>query len=135
MSDWMFQRVSLLEQGLNAAWKRNEVIADNLANADTPGFKASHVEFESLLADAIKQDSIRGRKTREKHMQLDNRTMESVGPVIRQNKDTTMRMDGNNVDVDKEMASLAMNSIQYNALVQKISKELGRIRMAVREGR
>jgi flagellar basal-body rod protein FlgB len=134
MSGWMFQRLSLLEHGLNAAWKRNQVIADNLANADTPGFKASHVEFESLLADAVNETGVQGKKTREKHMQLGAGAVETIRPVIRQSTDTTMRMDGNNVNVDKEMASLAMNSIQYNALVQKISKELGRIRMAVREG-
>lgn len=135
MSNWMFQKTGLLERGLNATWKRNEVISNNIANIDTPGYKASGVEFESLLAEAMDGTGIQGKKTRDKHMETGIGSLETIQPTIIQNTNTTMRVDGNNVDVDKEMVELARNSIQYNALVQKISKELGRIRMAVKEGR
>jgi len=131
----MFQGINLLEQGLNAAWLRNEVISNNLANVDTPGYKSSSVEFESMLADALGNTGITGRQTREKHLPIGSAIPEGIEPVVRQNSDTTMRMDGNNVDIDKEMSELAMNSIYYNALIQKISGELSRIRMAVQEGR
>ncbi len=48
----LFSSVNLLEKGLGATWLRNEVISNNIANVDTPGFKASEVEFETLMADA-----------------------------------------------------------------------------------
>jgi flagellar basal-body rod protein FlgB len=46
-----------------------------------------------------------------------------------------MRMDDNNVDIDKEMVDMAKNTIQYNALVQKLGREFQRLKLAIREGR
>lgn len=133
--NWIFARTSLLEQGLNASWKRNKIIAENIANIDTPGFKASRVEFESILADALEGMVIQGKKTRKGHMDIGPGSISSIQPVVRQDTKTTMRMDGNNVDIDREMVELAENIIRFNAQAQLISKELGRIRTAVQEGR
>jgi len=131
----MFSQIALLERGLDALWKRNEVISNNIANIDTPGYKANKVEFESLLAEALAKGTIQGKTTRNKHIQIGAGSLDDVRPVVKRSNNTTMRMDGNNVDIDQEMVDLARNSIQYQALIQKVSKELGRIRMAVQEGR
>ena len=53
MLERMFSSVNTLQKALNASWLRNEVIGNNIANVDTPGFKASHVRFEELVSEAL----------------------------------------------------------------------------------
>lgn len=123
--------MSYLEKGLDAAWLRNEVIADNIANIDTPGFTASHVEFEGLLQSAMEaDDGFKNRRTHEKHFDFGS-DWESVEPIVMQNTDTDMRMDGNNVDMETEMLELARNTLHYNSMVSKLSSEFTRMRTAI----
>ena len=95
----LFAQVNFLYKGLDAAWLRNEVIADNIANAETPGFKRSFVEFESLLQANI-SDNAELKTTRDNHIKT---VSGDVQPKIRQDQKTTVRMDGNNVDIEYEM--------------------------------
>ena len=131
----IFNNTDLLEKGLDASWLRNEVIANNIANADTPGFKSSSVKFESLLSDALnaKSDDFVAKRTRDKHISFDDsNSSRSIDPVVVQNTDTTMRMDGNNVDIDYEQTELAKNQIYYNMVVQKLNMQMSRIKTAIR---
>ncbi len=134
MSFDLFEQTRYLEQGLSAAWLRNQVIANNIANESTPNFKASSVEFESLLKDAIQsQDGgFTAKVTNDKHISFTSSA--EVSPVVVQNMNTTMRQDGNNVDIDYESAELAKNAIWYQTLVEKISSEFNMIEMAIKEG-
>lgn len=125
---------SVLEQGINAASLRHKVVSNNIANVNTPGFKKSEVIFENLL-----QDELNGRrglalaKTNGSH--LSNRVSESGAPFINTINSTSFRTDGNNVDIDIEMANLAKNNIYYNALVTQLSKHLAGLKSAINEGR
>lgn len=127
----LFTQVNLLYKGLNAAWLRNEVIADNIANAETPGFKRYFVEFESLLQSNITNNT-QLKTTRDNHIKAGS---EDVQPKVRQDNNTTLRMDGNNVDIEYEMNELAKNTIWYQYMVQKVSKEIGRLKIVINEGR
>lgn len=133
----IFKGVNSLEKGLSASWTRNSVIMNNIANVDTPDFKSSSVEFEDIYKKSLanKEDGFELKKTRPTHMDIGNPDLENVQPVITQNSDTTQRMDGNNVDIDKEMSDLAKNVIYYNALTRKITGEFSKLRMAIREGK
>jgi len=133
----MFKQVDLLERGLAASWTRNAVIRNNLANIETPNFKASDVEFETLLARAIESSSgFKGVKTHPGHRDIGGRIdFADVKMQIVERKDTAMRMDGNNVDLESENVKLAQNSLYYNTLVDKMNSELRRLRMAISEGR
>lgn len=129
----IFNQVDLLQKGLDASWKRNEVVANNIANADTPGFKASHVEFESVFQKSLEEDSDSffsssgtGRA---------GTAAKSVPYEIVTDKDSAVRMDGNSVDVDAEMTELAENTILYNALSYSVSKEFGRLKTVINEGK
>lgn len=126
----------LLEKAIEASWKRQEVIADNIANADTPGFKKSRVEFESLLKSAIERGAVGGKKTRPEHFDTGwGGDLENTPVAIVKSGNTSMRADGNNVDIDIEMTELAKNTIYYNTLITKLNKELGRLKMAINGGR
>lgn len=131
----MFKSTKVLEKALDASWTRNKVISNNIANVDTPGFKAQKVEFEDFLAQAIDNRAIKGTITNEKHIPIGAGSLHNVQMKISQDSTTSMRLDGNNVDIESEMAQLAKNNIQYNALVEKLSGEFSRLRTAINEGR
>jgi len=134
--DSMFGMTNALEKGLDACALRNQVIADNIANADTPGFKASRVKFEEYVKSAIEEGGgLALKQTREKHMDIGTPGIEGVRPQVVADTGTTMRMDGNNVDVEYEMNELAKNNIEYYALLQKMNSEFIRLRTAITEGR
>jgi len=129
------RNMGILEKGLDAASLRNTVIANNLANVDTPGYKRSNVLFEDELRKAIAQkSSIQGFITHEKHIPIGRRSVPEVKPEVALRNDTAMRNDGNNVDIDREMAAMAKNSIMYAAIAQELNGEFQKIKSAI-EGR
>lgn len=128
--------MDLLGKGLDAASLRNRVIANNLANVDTPGFKRSEVLFEEELRKAMNQQGkITGYLTNERHIPIGGRPAVDVKPQVVVRNDTAMRNDGNNVDIDREMAALAKNTILYTALAQELNGEFTKLRTAITEGR
>lgn len=132
----IFESTKHLEKGLDAAWLRNQVISNNIANAETPGFKSSSVEFESVFAAALDDTSGFDNKiTRDKHISFSNTDPDGVVPTVVKNSGTDMRMDGNNVDIDYENVELAKNTLYYNTLVEKLNTEFSMLRMAITEGR
>lgn len=149
MIDRLFDRINLLGKGLDATWLKNDVIANNIANADTPEFKSSRVEFESVFRDALEATSgnsasaaptrtsafVDNTVQRTSSTRLSDLTdSDSLSPNVKVNRDTAIRMDGNNVDVDAEMSELAKNSILYDTLSYAASRELGRLKMIINEG-
>jgi len=134
----LFKPIDTLQQGLSAAWTRNAVIRNNIANVETPGFKASDVEFETLLSGAIKkntENNFVGTKTHPRHVDIGSARPLSVSPRIVERKGLSIRMDGNNVDIEDENVKLAQNSLYYNTLLEKMNSEIRRLRMAISEGR
>lgn len=127
--------LQLLQTALRVADIRQQVYANNIANAETPGFKRQDVTFESVLAQALGSSPTVG---------LDQQTMPvaggsavnwqaalSVTPQIVQDTQTSVDQNGNNVDLDAEMSNMAENQIKYNALVQDISARMSRLRTAI----
>jgi flagellar basal-body rod protein FlgB len=105
-----------LERAISGASMRQEVLANNLANAETPGFQRSDVDFHSTLAAAMKSDDA-GR--------ID---AASFSP---QTDAQTLRADGNGVDVDVESATMAKNGLEYEALVSVAKARIGIIQSAM----
>ena len=131
MIDRINDKTRMLEKALDAAWLRNETISNNIANVNTPGYKKSYVRFEELLTDAVDKFQISGIKKDERFLPIGKDTKLTVSPEIVQEEFTSMRRDGNNVDIDVEMAELAKNSIKYNALIAQMSKEFSKIKLAI----
>ena len=136
MLDRVLRQANILEKGLDASWKRNEVIAGNIANADTPGYQSKSVNFESVFRQALKPDSFALRESTSasqnpKYLAFSDQTS---AVSVTQDRATAMRMDGNNVDIDKEMTDLAKNQILYDTLTYTMAKELGRIKTVLTEG-
>lgn len=128
--------IDYLSRGMKAAQLRQEVISDNMANVNTPHFKRSEVMFESMLASELDLDG-EVKTAREKKLKMTRTQDKHLGepygklhatPAIELDMTTTMRTDDNNVDIDREMASLAKNQIYYNALAKQMGGHLQRIK-------
>lgn len=133
---WINNRaVNVLERSLDAASLRQKVLANNIANIDTPNFKRSDVSFEQTLQAALSGDALSGRRTHERHIPIGAGKLEEVKPHVFQEKHTSMRQDGNNVDIDDEMTKLAVNQLQYNALIQRINGTFSKLKYAISEGK
>ena len=135
MWDRLFKPMDTLQRGLSAGWMRNAVIRNNLANVETPNFKASEVEFESLMKKAAEEGGFVGYRTHEKHIPIGSGDLDSVVPLVYQQRGLSMRMDGNNVDIESENVRLVQNQILYNTIMEKLNGEIRRMRMAITEGR
>jgi len=131
----LFKPMDVMGRGLSASWQRNAVIRNNIANVETPGFKASYLEFESLFKKAAEEGGFVGMRTHEKHLHIGRGDINSVRPMIFQSRELSMRADGNNVDIESENVRMAQNSIYYNTLMEKLNSEIRRLRMAISEGR
>ena len=124
--------LDVMQRGMGAANLRQEVISHNIANVNTPNFKKSNVVFEDLLAKELALDDT-GRmklvRTNDRHMPIpmNNR----VKPEIELDDSTTMRYDNHNVDIDVEMASLAKNSLYFNALARQTGGYFSQLRSVI----
>lgn len=123
----------VLERALAASALRHKVIANNIANVNTPGFKKSRVRFEDELQQALDGSRIPLAATDPRH--LPGRHAASIPtPQTVPVTGTTMRRDGNNVDIDQEMALMAENNIYYSALAQQMANYFSGIKTAINGG-
>lgn len=132
MWDKLFSGVDGLSMGTNATWLRNEVISNNIANADTPGFKVSQVRFEDIMASAISSDGLETETASSGRAQTGSSVIGNVQPVVTTDNSTSYRIDGNNVDVEAQMTALAQNSLEYYTFISKINTEFNKLNIAIR---
>ncbi len=126
----------MLEKLIDFQYDRHTVLATNIANIDTPGYKGNDLRFsDELKKAASSKGSMSLKKTNEKHLPLKTGELKGVTHRLVPSSGTVHRLDGNTVDLDKKMAKLAENSLYYNTAVQILSKKLGSIRTAVSEVR
>ncbi len=112
----------LLEQGLDAVWLKQKVISQNIANADTPGYKAKTVNFSTVLKEKCKSPYHRNQSGQDGVI---------LKTTIAEEKSTNQLADGNNVDMEKETVALADAQLQYDVLSGKISNEFSMLRTAI----
>ena len=123
--DSVYFQNTVISSAMQAAIFRNEVISNNIANADTPGFKKSRVEFESSLRKAL--DNI--KRTGVKDISgVDMR----AGLA---NESFSYRIDENNVDMEVEMSELYQNAAKYDALVAMVQNNNRRFNLVIQGGR
>lgn len=136
MIDKIVGQSKLLEKAISASSLRNQVISQNIANVDTPGYKRKTVAFEEFLSDAVQQNSFKGQRTDPRHIPIGENDIDNVDLRVRQdNQSMSVRLDGNNVDIESEMAAMAKNTIKYNALIQMLNSGYQRIKSVISEGR
>ena len=109
------------EQGINIMARQNELIAHNIANADTPGYKAKYLYFDAVLKDAVSR-----RKTSKYSKELDMAT------AVYTDENTNDQPDGNNVDTDTQQALFVKNRLMYDLLTNQLNSEFSMLRTSMR---
>jgi len=112
--------VELLEAGIRAETLRQQAIANNVANLQTPGYRRLDVRFEQLLAKAMESDG--------------DFDLEEIGAELYQPKNTAVNPNGNDVNLDAEVGELIKNSLRQRALVRLLSKKYNQIERAINVG-
>lgn len=127
--------VQALAASLKYRQLRQELIASNIANAETPGYKAKKIDFEEALARALDVDDELKMKTSDsKHFNVGGGGFNNLQPEIYEDSNGITSLDGNNVDRDQEMAEMAENKVMYDASVQLLNKKLGLLKYAIGSG-
>lgn len=121
--------IGLMSRAMDASTLRNSVINNNIANENTPGFKKSEVSFKATLENSL-DSKLQIKRTKINHIhgieEKDKYTH------VYQVKDTKIKTDGNNVDIDMENSKLAENSLYFNSLTNFMSNQLGLLRNSIR---
>ena len=114
-----FDYINVLDKAADAAWLRNEVISNNIANADTPGYKRQDVDFEAQLSKALGKadsDNMDGKVASLRRRELEPTTHSDFSEY-------DYRLDENNVDIQVENVNLAKNQLKYNGLMTSVRME------------
>lgn len=126
----------VVEKTLDATWARNEAISHNVANVDTPNYKRKTVSFEEYLDQSLDKSGFRGFRTDRRHIPIGGGNVDDVDiKVTEDNKSLSMRLDGNNVDIEQEMADMAKNTIRYDTLIQRMNAGFKKMKSVISEGR
>lgn len=120
--------LSLLNKCLDGLWLRQQTTMENIANYSTPEYKSKIIDFESILKSNLNN--------------FDNKTSTELKDeiisgniVIEENKNQSMRLDGNNVDLEKENLQLAKTQIQYMYTVSEVNSYFSKLKSVISEGK
>lgn len=121
----------VLSAALRGHDARNAALVNNIANAETPGYKRIDVQFEAALAEAVESDRERLRRGAGAGWSIGGREVEGLAASVRSVDTTTMRVDGGNVDPDDEMAQLSANQLAHQTVVSLLDKRFSQFRTAI----
>lgn len=111
----MFKHIDVMNTALDATTLRYDVITANLANSETVGYKRQDVKFQEILLKEMMEQGIE---------KIDRDRIEPV--IYVDNIGFSQRLDGNNIDIDKEMGELSKTKLRYDTLIQRTNAQLSR---------
>lgn len=136
--------VEVLSKSIDLRTRQQNLIASNIANAETPGYVPNYLDFESELQSAVKKNraAIKGSGTpaitSPAHIPLRGGVADNIGAVrgkLIESPAKTPGRDGNSVEPEGEMNRMMQNQILFNASAQLLTKKFEGIRTALKEGR
>lgn len=121
-----------LAAAINFRQMRQKLITSNIANAETPGYKAKRLDFEDALARAIDIDKQQSMNVDDpRHYNVGGGGFNNLSPEVYEDSSGIVSDDENTVDVEKEMVKMAENKMLYDAAIQLMNKKLGLMKYAV----
>lgn len=128
----------VLQKSLDSLALQHQVIANNIANIDTPNFKRSVVSFQDKLKTALEvtpESPLWRTNSMHFPMQAKSVSLKDFQPDVRAITETIGRNDGNNVDLEMESGLLAENNLLYNSLADVTSRYIANVKHAISEGK
>jgi flagellar basal-body rod protein FlgB len=131
--------IDLMAKNLDLRAKNQTYIAANVANAETPNFRAKTFSFEDQLKDALKNKDAGSMATvpaNPRHIPIKGiaRQLDDVDGIVDENITSGLGRDGNGVDLEREMGRMAENQILYNASIQILTKKFEGLKYAIKGG-
>jgi flagellar basal-body rod protein FlgB len=123
-----FDYINVLDATADAAWIRNEIIANNIANATTPGYKREDIDFENELRRAL--GYMKYKSLDEKVANL--RGSEVKGRFYKDSVNYSYRLDKNNVDPEQENIELVSNQLKYQGVIASLTNEFQNLSTAMK---
>ena len=115
MSPTSDSTINAATRALQGLWARQQTIAENIANVDTPGYKAARFDFEGYMRRAIAGGAASG------------------SAHVHRQQASSVRTDGNNVDMDREMVLLTQNALRYNAVMSQLGRKIDYLHSIIRD--
>jgi flagellar basal-body rod protein FlgB len=119
-----FDYVNVLDRAADASWNRETVLANNISNVNTPGYKRQDIDFESTLREELGRCKHESLDAKMSDVDLDN----LEASVYTDLSNYSYRLDDNNVDVDTEEVEYASEQIRYQAITTGINNEFSRMK-------
>lgn len=132
----MSRTTCILEKSLDFSSLRHKLIANNIANVNTPGFKRKDISFQTTLRKALKSSdyTLVGKRTDPRHFFIGPQPLEYLRPEITTDRHLINRNDENNVDIDHEVAELTKNALYYQIMTRRIAAEYSKLDMVIKKG-
>jgi flagellar basal-body rod protein FlgB len=126
----MFENVfGIHEQALMVHGQRLGVLAANLANADTPGYKARDIDFSAVLSHAQGETALALQVTHAAHITFDD--AESPAADLKYRNPYQASLDGNTVEMPVEQAAFSENNVRYQASLNFINLRISELQLAI----
>ena len=123
-----FNYVNVLNKAADASWQRENILTNNIANVDTPGYKRRDLDFESTLKNELLGSQQKSLDATVSQVDLDN-----LEPAVYTDlTNYSYRLDGSNVDIDTEEVEFASEQIRYQGITAAINKEFNRMRAVLK---
>ncbi|NCA67767.1 MAG: flagellar basal body rod protein FlgB [Clostridia bacterium] len=119
--------LQLLQKSLDAIWLRQQAITNNIANAETPGYKSKKVDFESILSDLLSKNYSSAEELQQ--------AINGIEPKLKESSAISNSENGNNVVEEEEEIELVRAQLQYYYLINSVSAEIDRLKFAINGGR
>jgi flagellar basal-body rod protein FlgB len=133
--DIIDQTIGVLSKSLDLRMRKQQVVASNIANAETPGYAARKLDFEADLQRAMVTPEVQAKKHNPRHIPVGTGGIDAVQGTISRQPDSNPLGDGNSVSIDDEMLELAENQLLYEASSQMLKKKFAMLKYAVSDGR
>jgi len=124
----------LIKKSLDFNTRKASVITANIANSETPAYKAVNLKFEEMLQDAATGNRLPMKTTNPKHIASGVQDLQRMEPIVEVDS-SPGRMDGNNVNMEKEVTSLAQTQLAYEAAITAMSSRGAMVKSAVTESK
>ncbi|MCI9416438.1 MAG: flagellar basal body rod protein FlgB [Eubacterium sp.] len=125
----VYSYINVLNKAADASWLREETIANNLANVNTPGYKRKDVDFQSVLRRELGSMKYTSLDSKVEHVDLSRLNASTYVDAA----NYSYRIDKNNVDVDTENVELASEKLRYDALTDSMTQEFTRLKTAMQK--
>jgi len=124
---------AILQKALDGTWQRQRAITNNIANAETPGYKAINVSFEKSLDQEVQKLASNMDTKEEFYQGLEELKKSDI--EVYSDYSTSERADGNNVNIESENIEMAKTQLQYQYLTRSMTDMFSRLRYAISEGK